>query len=200
MARIDAVRTLSAGLLGGLALGVVARAWMRVIANDPEFTWHGTISIVVGFGVFGVLQANALRARHRSTGWRVSLGRAGGGVGMLPLFVAAGGVLAPTVVLGGIVATRTTWRPWLRFVVGLAACVPMAFVISGIVRDFGVSSHTWAGVAGVLALYAVIIGVVGVATFAARTDGYRLPRRLRVAGAVAVVGLVGSALVVGGIQ
>jgi hypothetical protein len=198
--RIDAVRTLSAGLFGGLALGVVARAWMRVIADDPEFTWSGTVSIVVGFGVFGVLQANAIRARRRSTGWRISVGRAGGGIGMLPLFVAAGGILAPTVILGGLVAARTAWRPSVRVVVALLACVPMGLVISGIVGDFGASSHTWAGIAGVVALYAVIIFVVAGATFAPRADGYRLPRGVRAAMAVGVLGFAAFALVAGGIE
>lgn len=200
MWRIDAVRTLSAGLFGGFALGVVARAWMRVIADDPEFTWSGTVSIVLGFGVFGVLQANAIRARRRSTGWRISVGRVGGGIGMLPLFVAAGGILAPTVILGGLVAARTAWRPSVRVVVALLACVPMGFVISGIVGDFGASSRTWAGIAGVIALYAVIIFVVAGATFAPRADGYRLPRGARVAVAVGVVGFAAFALVAGGIQ
>ena len=38
--------TLAAGLFGGFALGVIARAWMRLITEDPEFTWKGTIFIV----------------------------------------------------------------------------------------------------------------------------------------------------------
>jgi hypothetical protein len=31
----------------GAALGVVARCWMRLITEDSEFTWSGTIFIVV---------------------------------------------------------------------------------------------------------------------------------------------------------
>jgi hypothetical protein len=120
---------------------------------------------------------------------------------MLPLFLAAGGLLSPTVILGGLVAARTTWRTWVRVFVGLLACVPLGFVISGIVGDFGASSsHTWAGIAGVVGLYAVIIGVVAAATFAPRADGYRLPRGVRAAVALGVVGFAAFALVVGGIQ
>ena len=40
------------GFIGGLTLGVVARLWMRWIVTDPEFTWGGTIGILVGFTLF----------------------------------------------------------------------------------------------------------------------------------------------------
>ena len=44
------------GLIGGCALGVFARLWMRLIAEDPDFTWNGTIFIVLAFTIFGVTQ------------------------------------------------------------------------------------------------------------------------------------------------
>lgn len=59
--------TLALGLLGGLALGVVARLWMRLIADDPAFTWNGTVFIVVGFMTFGMAQSIAAVARQRAT-------------------------------------------------------------------------------------------------------------------------------------
>lgn len=46
----NTIRTIAAGLFGGLALGVVARAWMRFISDGPEFTWSGTIFILAAFG------------------------------------------------------------------------------------------------------------------------------------------------------
>jgi hypothetical protein len=52
----------------------------------------------------------------------------------------------------------------------------------------------------VVAIYTAIIAAAATATFAPRTDGYRLPRWLRVAAVIAVVGMLGFALVVGGIQ
>jgi hypothetical protein len=36
------VVALAIGLFGGFALGVVSRAWMRLISEDPDFTWNGT--------------------------------------------------------------------------------------------------------------------------------------------------------------
>jgi len=43
-----------AGPIAGLAVVVVARAWMRWITVDPEFSWSGTIGIVVVFVVSSV--------------------------------------------------------------------------------------------------------------------------------------------------
>ena len=93
--------TLALGLLGGLALGVVARFWMRLIADDPAVTWNGTVFIVVGFMTFGMAQSIAAVARQRATRrWTLTTARVFGGVGILPLFVAAGGVMAPPSSLG----------------------------------------------------------------------------------------------------
>ena len=43
------------GLAGGLAWGVIPRLWMRFISTNPEFTWSGTLFIVIGFGSPGWL-------------------------------------------------------------------------------------------------------------------------------------------------
>ena len=67
-ARLPVVPALAGGLLGGFALGVIARAWMRLISEDPRFTWHGTTSIVVGFTFFGLTQSIIAVARSRTTG------------------------------------------------------------------------------------------------------------------------------------
>lgn len=47
-------RIVLVGTLGALALGIIARLWMRLIAPEPDFTWSGTIFIVAGFTVFGL--------------------------------------------------------------------------------------------------------------------------------------------------
>jgi len=62
------VATLSIGLFGGAALGVTARAWMRFIADHPEFTWTGTMFIVIGFTVFGSTQALVATTDSARTG------------------------------------------------------------------------------------------------------------------------------------
>src|SRR5262245_17618028 len=56
------------GLLAGAILGVLGRLWMRLIAEDPEFTWSGTVAIVVAFALFGAGQA--LSCTVRRTGAR----------------------------------------------------------------------------------------------------------------------------------
>ena len=46
-----------AALTGGLALGVISRLWMRWISTDPEFSWSGTIFIVIAFMIFTTNQS-----------------------------------------------------------------------------------------------------------------------------------------------
>ena len=50
---LPVMSTLAIGVLGGAALGIVARAWMRLISEDPEFSWSGTLFIVIGFTCSG---------------------------------------------------------------------------------------------------------------------------------------------------
>ena len=44
--------------------GICARVWMRFIATDPEFTWAGTLFIVIGFGIAGLGQSGAYLGRR----------------------------------------------------------------------------------------------------------------------------------------
>ncbi|MDB4102495.1 hypothetical protein N9549_00305 [Acidimicrobiales bacterium] len=54
-----------AGAAAGVALGVIARAWMRWISTDPEFSWVRTIAIVASFTIFAAVQSAAAVARLR---------------------------------------------------------------------------------------------------------------------------------------
>src|SRR5258706_4680088 len=82
---------LAAGLFGGLALGVIARAWMRLISEDPQFTWNGTIFIIGGFTVFGFTQSLVAVVRRRPRRrWTLTIVRVIGIIGLLPLFIGAG--------------------------------------------------------------------------------------------------------------
>ena len=47
------------GLLVGAGWGVVARAWMRLISEHPEFTWSGTLYVVGAPAVIGAVVALA---------------------------------------------------------------------------------------------------------------------------------------------
>ncbi len=146
------------GALTAFALGVLGRLWMRLISVRPEFSWGGTLGIVIGFTIFGLTESLvALARRRRWRPWAARVARCAGIIGMLPLFVAAGGQMMPTVIFGGLAAWRTDWPTIAR-----AACVPVAalsvlFVGNGIVDDFGWSLRSLAGLLGLLGLYGVIV-------------------------------------------
>ncbi len=183
--RPRALRTLTTGLLGGLALGIIARAWMRLIAEDPAFTWSGTIFIVIGFTIFGFTQSIVAIARRRARRrWALTTTRAIGTVGLLPLFVAAGSVMLPTIVSGGFAYARPDWRR-ARWGCVVVAAGPVVLVGSGLVRSFGWSLHTAAGFLMMLAVYGTIIRASRF-TFGAPAHGRHIDRRLKIAGLVAL--------------
>ena len=87
------------GLLAGVALGAIARGWMRLITDDPEFSWSGTIFIVAAFGITGLGHGIAWAARRAGLRRRWStVARIVGAMLTLPLFVGAGAIMLPTVV------------------------------------------------------------------------------------------------------
>src|SRR4029450_10528507 len=131
---VAALRTLAVGALSGFALGVGARAWMRLIADQPDFTWNGTLFIVIGFTIFGFAQSitavAARSARHRGSriggrGGGGVAGRGGGVVRSLPLFVGAGSIMLPTVVAGGFANARRSWPTPARVVCWVMAGAPV---------------------------------------------------------------------------
>lgn len=124
-------------LLSGLALGVISRVWMRLISNDPEFSWGGTVVVV---GVFGVSGLGTGISSMMSAGGRRSdrIGRGAGLLLLLPLFGAAGAQMMPTVILGSLSVHRTTWNRWIRVVFGLLALVlPVGIVAEELGADAG---------------------------------------------------------------
>lgn len=102
------LRGAALGLGLGAAWGVLARVWMRLISDHPEFSWSGSLFIIglaalLGAGV-GLVDA-ALRA-GRSRWWRLAV------LPGLLLLVGPGSLLAPSFLVGGL-----AWRPhpwWLR--------------------------------------------------------------------------------------
>lgn len=158
LVRPRSTSVLAGGVLAGLALGVVARAWMRLIAEKPEFTWSGTLFIVLGFAIFGLTQSIVAVARRqprrRST---LTVIRAIGVVGMLPLFVAAGAQMFPTVVGGGLALARVEWRRITRSICLVVAAGPVILVADDLVGKFGWSLRSIVGLVAMLAIYATII-------------------------------------------
>ena len=187
--------TIALGTLGGCALGIAARGWMRLISDDPEFSWSGTIFIVTGFTIFGLGQSIVTVARsridRRST---LTMARVIGVVTMLPLFMAAGAVMLPTVVGGGLAAARKGWHVAPRIGCLVLAVGPVTFVGRDLVDTFGWSVRSMCGFALMLAIYAAIIWATHFA-FAAQNDDWRMSRRAKVAALVGVA-VLGSLLVV----
>jgi len=152
--RTPVATVLTRGLIAGALLGVVARCWMRLISNDPEFSWTGTMFIVGGFTLWGFTQGVVIVVRHRtSRRWTVSLTRTFGVLGTLPLFFGAGGILAPTVILGGLAIHRSEWKSTYRLLLGLVASAPAVFVAVQIYDDHGWSWRWWLGVFGLVVIW-----------------------------------------------
>ena len=115
-------------------------------------------------------------ARQRSPRRRtLTLIRGLGVIGVLPLFAAAGSLMLPTVVGGGLAWARHDWRRPTRGICCLVAAGPVLFISYGLVDTFGASARTVGGVVGLLAVYAAIIWSIQ-PTFAPQADGWSLPR------------------------
>jgi hypothetical protein len=122
-------------LLFGLALGGISRVWMRLISNDPEFSWGGTVVVVGVFVVSGL--GTGISSMMSAGGQRSdTIGRAAGLLLLLPLFGAAGAQMLPTVILGSLSLHRKTWNPWIRVLFGLLALVqPVVIVVEELLAD-----------------------------------------------------------------
>ena len=172
------ISTLAIGLFGGAVLGIAARAWMRLIADDPEFTWGGTIFIVMAFTIFGFTQSIGAVARRRTRRrWTLTIARVIGTVGLLPLFVGAGALMLPTVVGGGLALARVEWHRVARGICLVLAAAPVLFVGSDLVSSFGWSLHALAGFVAMLVIYGTIVLATRF-TFAAQPGGKKRPRWL----------------------
>jgi hypothetical protein len=144
-------------VLGGV-LGVLARLWMRAISEDPEFTWAGTLAIVIAFALFGGGQALSWTARHLGVGRPgTTAARIAAAVLSLLIFSGAGSFMLPTVVAGSLALWRADWH-WAGRVVAAVIAIPIpVVVVSDIVGSFGWSVQSLGGIAGFVALYGVVI-------------------------------------------
>ena len=81
----------------GIVWGVLARTWMRLISDEPEFTWSGTLAIIGLAAVLGggVGIVHATRRQGRNGWWTLAV------VPGLLLFMSPGMLLAPAFLLGG---------------------------------------------------------------------------------------------------
>jgi len=149
-----------AGLALGAFTGVAARAWMRLISNDPEFSWSGTVFVVATFAVAGLVQglALAVRGRHWSWWWQWPV-RLLAGFGAVLLGAGAGIVMLPTIVTGSLATARTDWSRPARSVVGAVAATN-AVAMLWLLGDGLPIWRLAAGWFSMLALYYVVIAGV----------------------------------------
>jgi hypothetical protein len=190
-----ALSTIATATLGGFGLGVIARAWMRLIAEEPEFTVAGTVFVVLAFTIFGLTQSIAAIARQRALRRRtLTVARIAGVIGFVPLFIGAGALMLPTVVGGGLALWRIDWGRVPRGLCALVGLGPVVLVGSQLVGSFGYSLRALIGFLGLLAIYGTII-VSTRFTLEPQADGWRLQRRIKVPIFVALGLLMTYALV-----
>ena len=119
-------------VLYGATWGGAARLWMRYISEDPEFTISGTSFII---GVPTVISLCSVLAT-RSVNWRPLArrpSRAIAGFSTILLGVAAGILMMPSLLLGGIAwANRKRSPPLLILATCALACAPIVAVVQEI--------------------------------------------------------------------
>lgn len=129
---------LALGLATGLGLGIVARSFMRLLAEDPEFTWSGTLFIVGLFTAFGVVQELVAAIRGRTSRlWITVPIRVIGGLSYLVLAAGAGVLLLPFLWLGGLAMWRTSWHRRVRAALAILASADMLAVLVFTLTDEG---------------------------------------------------------------
>lgn len=152
------IRFVFAALIQGFVLGVVARAWMRWISTEPDFTWSGSIFIVVAFTIFMVNQSLVRLLRQRFKSRRsVLLIRIGGVIFSLPIFGGAGGMMFPAVALASVAAWHTALGKRTRGVLLLLALIIPVIISNDIVSDFGWSFATIGRILLFVAIYSVVV-------------------------------------------
>lgn len=124
--------------LTGLLLGVIARLWMRWISTEPEFTWSGSIFIVLAITIFFTAHATVFFALRQ--GWSrrsLAIARSVAILFSLPIFSAAGGQMLPTVLTASLALWRKTLPKWLRVILGITSLVIPIVIVNNIGDEFG---------------------------------------------------------------
>ena len=151
-------KVILAAIFGGFALGVIARLWMRWISTDPEFSWGGTLGIIIAFTIFSTTQATIYVLRRRVITRRLtSVIRVVGTFFTLPLFTAAGAVMFPTVILASIAIWRKQMDKKVRISLLIISFVIPIIQIKEIGTDFGWNFVTLGRTLLFILIYSVVI-------------------------------------------
>ncbi|WP_336921069.1 hypothetical protein [Aquipuribacter sp. SD81] len=105
----EAVLWVGGGLAGGLLWGVAVRLWMRYVADQPSFSWSGTLFVLGVTSLAGLALGAVELLRRRGRGpWRLVLV-----VPALVVFAGQGLPFLPAAVFGGLALSgRGRW--WVR--------------------------------------------------------------------------------------
>ncbi len=115
------------GLARGVAIGVAARTFMRLLSGDPEFTLSGTLFIIGLFTIFGTMQGVVAGTRARNARRRFTAPvRFLGGFSYLILGLGAGIIMAPFLWTMGPALAHREWHRRIR--IGLAAVAALNLI------------------------------------------------------------------------
>ena len=148
---------LLAGAAAGALWGLVARGWMRYISAEHEFSWGGTLAIVVIFALFGFGQAVAAVVRRSGRGQRGQIaGRVVAIASTIPLGVAAGAMMLPSTLLAAIALGRTGMHPLARLALAALAAIPALLVLQQLLSEL----TDWRAVIGWALMFAIYLPLV----------------------------------------
>lgn len=187
--RLSSWQIMLVGPFAGTALGVVARCWMRLISDDPEFSWSGTIFIVLAFTVMGAAHGIVWAARRAGARRRwTTVARVVAAVLTLPIFTGAGAIMLPTVFGASVARSRTDWPRAVRALFVVLA-IPVPIIIAADLVGNGVTARSVLGAVLMVATYAVIVRSMD-AIVAPIDDSWRLRRSVKALTVVATALLV----------
>ena len=147
-----------AAVFGGLLLGVVARLWMRWISTDPEFSWGGTLGIVIAFTVFTTTQTAIFFLRRRVRIRRFDSVIRGVGIFFtLPLFTAAGAIMFPTIALTSIALWQKKMDRKVRIALYAVGSIIPILQIKEFISNFGWTIATLGRALLFIAIYIIVV-------------------------------------------
>lgn len=186
-ARWPAGRLLAAAVVAGVAWGVAARAWMRLVTAEAEFTWSGSVFVVIAYAVCLVAQAVAHVAGRRQTRWRRPLAGVISWIGVL--FVAPGpGMATLPGLVAAPIAAGPTRRPATRVVAAVVLGADLVLLLL-LMREGLAWPRIAAGWVAMVVLYSPLVAarvVVRRQSWTGAPLGWRRGAVLAVAGAGAV--------------
>jgi hypothetical protein len=144
------LRAALTGLGLGAAWGVLARIWMRLVTDTPEFSWTGSMFIVGLSAWFGLFVGAAAAARRAGGGrWWLLLAVPG-----LLLFASQGAFFFPGSLVAAVALSRRS-RPGLA----LAVAVVAVSVVPVLVWDAGRLNEDTMLPASTLAQVSTLVGM-----------------------------------------